>query len=103
MTLAATRPRGSYALARLASLVALAALVVALLIGAAIILRVYYPHAGGDAVAWVKHAGAWLTSPFHNLVSARGARHIWLNWGIAAVIYLVGGSLIAGLMRRSRV
>lgn len=103
MALAATRPRGSYALARLASLIALAAVVVALLIGAAIILRVYYPHAGGDAVAWVKHAGAWLTSPFHNLVSASGKRHIWLNWGIAAVIYLVGGGLIAGLMRRSRV
>ena len=103
MALAATRPRGTYALARLASLVTLAAVVVALLIGAAIVLRVYYPHTSGDAVTWVRHAGAWLTSPFHNLVRTGGARHIWLNWGIAAVIYLVGGGIIAAMMRRSRV
>jgi hypothetical protein len=103
MAVVATRPRGSYALARIASLIALAAVVVALLIGAAIILRIYYPHAGGDAVAWVRHAGAWLTSPFHNLVRTGGDRHIWLNWGIAAVIYLIVGGVIARLLRGSRV
>lgn len=103
MAVVATRPRGSYALARLASLIALAAVIVALLIGAAIILRIYFPHTGGDGVAWVRHAGAWLTSPFHNVVRTGGDKHIWINWGIAAVIYLVGGSLIARVMRGSSV
>lgn len=101
MTIAATRPRGSFALARFAALVAAAALIVALIIGAAILLYVYAPHTTGSAVTWVKHAGSWLTSPFHNVINARGDRHIWLNWGLAAVVYLVVGMLIARVMRGS--
>jgi hypothetical protein len=37
--------------------------------------------------------------PFHHLVNARGDRRIWLNWGIAAAIYLVVGTVIARLIR----
>jgi len=99
MTMVATRPRGSYAAATLAAVVAAAALIVALLIGAAILLYVYTPHTSGSAVTWVKHAGSWLTSPFHNVVNAHGARHIWLNWGIAAAVYLVIGLIIARVVR----
>jgi hypothetical protein len=95
MTLVASRPRGSFATSWLATVVAVAAVVVALIIGAAVLLDVYAPHTTGSAVTWVKDAGSWLTSPFHNVVNARGDRHIWLNWGIAGAVYLVGGLLLA--------
>ncbi|MDQ1686013.1 MAG: hypothetical protein QOC82_2750 [Frankiaceae bacterium] len=98
MTLVASRPRGSFALSRLAALIAAAAVIVALIIGAAILLDVYAPHTTGSAVRWVKDAGAWLTTPFHNVVNAHGIRHLWINWGIAAAVYLVGGLLIARVM-----
>jgi hypothetical protein len=99
MTLAATRPRGSFALARFAALVAAAALIVALIIGAAIVLYVYAPHTTGSAVTWVKDAARWLTTPFHHVINASGDRKIWLNWGLAAVVYLVVGMIIARVMR----
>ena len=102
MAIVAPRPRGSYAMASVARLVAAAALIVALIIGAAILLNVYAPHTTGSAVAWVKHAGAWLTSPFHNVVNTTGPRHIWVNWGIAAAVYLVVGMVIARVMGARR-
>ena len=91
--------RTGFAAAQLAGLIALAAAVVAVLIGVAIVLYVFAPHASGSAVTWIKHAGSWLTSPFHHLVNARGDRRIWLNWGIAAAIYLFAGAVIARLLR----
>lgn len=102
MTLVATRPRGSFAMARLGALVAAAAVVVALIIGAAILLEVYSPHVNASVGRWVEHAGSWLTQPFHNLVRASGDRHIWLNWGIAAAVYLVGGVLIGRVLGAGR-
>ena len=93
------RMRGSYAAAQLAALVATAAAIVVVLIGVAIVLYVFAPHTTDSAVTWIKHAGAWLTSPFHHLVHARGDRRIWLNWGIAAAIYLLAGAVIARLIR----
>lgn len=102
MAIVAPRPRGSYAMSRLAALVATAALAVALIIGAAILLNIYAPHTSASIATWVRHAGSWLTQPFHNLVNARGDRRIWLNWGIAAAVYLVGGLLIARVMSPGR-
>jgi hypothetical protein len=99
MAVVAPRARGSYALASLAALVAAAALIVALIIGAAIVLYVYAPHTTGTAVSWVKHAASWLTQPFHNVINANGDRHIWLNWGLAAAVYLVVGLILARVMR----
>jgi len=102
MTIVATRPRRSVGLAPLAGLVAAAAVVVALIIGAAILLDIYAPHSTASIATWVRHAGSWLSQPFHNLVNARGDRHIWLNWGIAAAVYLVVGLLIARVMGGDR-
>ena len=89
----------SFAAAQLAALVALAAAAVAVLIGVAIVLYVFAPHTTGSAVTWIKHAGSWLTSPFHHLVNTTGDRRIWVNWGIAAAIYLLAGAVIARLLR----
>jgi hypothetical protein len=45
-------------------------------------------------------AGRWLTTPFHGLFSAHGDWHYILNWGLAAVVYLVIGRMIAGAPAR---
>ena len=71
MAIVAPRPRSSFAMTGVARAVAAAALIVALIIGAAILLYVYAPHTTGSAVHWVKQAGSWLTSPFHNVVKIR--------------------------------
>ncbi|MDQ1746220.1 MAG: hypothetical protein QOD07_483 [Frankiaceae bacterium] len=102
MAIVAPRPRSSFAMTGVARAVAAAALIVALIIGAAILLYVYAPHTTGSAVHWVKQAGSWLTSPFHNVVNARGLRHLWLNWGIAAAVYLVGGLIISRVIAGRR-
>src|SRR3954454_9999422 len=102
MAVAATRPgRGSFALVALGRLIALAAIVVALIIGAAIVLHVYAPDTTGRAVTWVHDAANWLTSPFHGMVNGSGQRAFIINWGVAAGVYLVGGLFIAGLLRRT--
>jgi hypothetical protein len=99
MAVLTTRPsRGSFAVARLGSVVALAAVVVALIIGAAICLAVFAPHTGGPLVRWLHSAGAWLTQPFQGLVH-RANDQMTVNWGIAAAVYLVAGLVIARLMR----
>jgi H+/gluconate symporter-like permease len=100
MAVLATRPgRGSFALARVASLVAAAALAVALLIGAAICLHVFAPGANGAVVRWVHDAGAWLTQPFHGAIQRSGGHRLTVNWGVAAAVYLVGGLVVARLLR----
>lgn len=100
MAVLATRPsRGSFAAARLGSLVALVAVVVALIIGGAICIHVFAPHTGGSAVRWVHDAGAWLTQPFHGLVRRSDGHQMTVNWGIAAAVYLVVGLAIARLVR----
>src|SRR5437764_5274621 len=100
MAVVATRPgRGSFALVALGRLIALAAVVLAMIIAAAILLHVYAPDTTGRAVTWVHDAANWLTSPFHGMVNGSGQRAFVVNWGIAAAVYLVGGLLIARLLR----
>jgi hypothetical protein len=50
-------------------------------------------------VGWIVDGGRWLT-PFHGLFSAHGDWHYILNWGLAAVVYLVIGRMIAGALAR---
>ena len=39
--------------------------------------------------------------PFHNVFSVSDAKlNLALNWGLAALIYLVVGALLAGLLAR---
>jgi hypothetical protein len=45
--------------------------------------------------------GRFLTKPFHNLFPQDDPRQdILVNWGIAAIVYLIVGALIARLVRR---
>jgi hypothetical protein len=49
-------------------------------------------------VADIHDAGQWLVTPFRNVFSVSGSKlHLAVNWGLAAVVYLLVGSLLARL------
>ena len=86
---------------RLARLVRTLAGLIALVIVAAIVLFVLGANASNDVVRAVHDAGAWLVGPFKNLFSIRNAKvAMAVNWGLAALVYLIVGHLIAGLLAR---
>jgi hypothetical protein len=52
-------------------------------------------------VSDIHDAGAWLAGPFKNVFTVKNAKEaIALNWGLAALVYLVVGSLLASLIAR---
>jgi hypothetical protein len=57
------------------------------------------PHNG--LVNAVHDAASWLTQPFHDMFKPKGHKQrIAVNWGLAAVVYLVAGNVISRLLRR---
>jgi hypothetical protein len=82
--------------------VLLAAAVVCIVIALAILLRVVDANAGNSVVKAIHDAGHALVGPFDGMFTldhhAKGT--LALNWGVAAVVYLIVGSLVAGLIRR---
>jgi hypothetical protein len=74
---------------------------IALVIVAAIVLFVLGANPNSGVVKAIHHAGAWLVGPFKNLFSIHGAKAAMaVNWGIAALFYLVVGHFIASLLVR---
>ena len=85
----------------LARLIRALAGLVALLIVVAIVLFVLDANPSNGVVKAFHDAGAWLAGPFKNLFSIHGAKlAMAVNWGIAALVYLVVGHLIASLLER---
>ncbi len=83
----------------LARLVRAAAVIAFLLIVLGIILFDLKANPGNSIVKAIHDAGNWLTNPFHGLFSIHGARKMLsVNWGIAAVIYLIAGGIIASII-----
>jgi len=88
----------------LARVVRLAALLVALVIGAAIVLRVLGANSTNSVVSAIHDAGKALVGPFDGMFRLRHATAAMaVNWGIALLIYLIAGSLIASYVRRMAV
>jgi len=87
---------------RTARLVGLATGVAVGLIVVAIVLRAVGASTHAEIVRRIVDAGRWLTTPFHGLFSVHGDWHYILNWGLAALVYLVIGRMIAGAMARIR-
>jgi hypothetical protein len=86
------------AIARLIRTVAIA---VAIVIVVGIILRVLSANPHNAVVSDIHDAGNWLVGPFHNVFSVKDAKlEMGLNWGLAALVYLAVGSLLAGLLAR---
>jgi len=86
------------ALARLITAVAgIAAAIIAL----AIVLHVLGAKTSNSIVHAINQAGSWLSQWSHGLFSiSNGNVEMAVNWGIAAVVYLVAARIIARLLVR---
>ena len=77
------------------------ATVVALILVAGILLVVLEANPSNDLVKLVHDAAQFLAGPFDGMFKLKDAKGtLTLNWGIALVVYLVIGSIVAGFLRR---
>jgi multisubunit Na+/H+ antiporter MnhG subunit len=86
----------------LARAVRLATGVVVAVILAGILIHVLDANTSNAIVSIFDDAARWLTQPFHGIFSPDGENvRIAVNWGLAAVVYAIAGSLLARLLARS--
>ena len=86
----------------LARVVRLITAIVVAFIVVGIVLHLLDASSGNAVVSFVYDVAGWLVTPFKNVFSPDGAHaRIAANWGLAAVVYAVAGSLIAGLLARA--
>jgi hypothetical protein len=84
----------------LARLVMLAAGVVAAILVIAILLIVLKANPHNGIVSTLRDWGRWLAGPFRDLFKPHGNWRYVVNWGLAALVYLFAGRLIARLLAR---
>src|SRR3954447_18677453 len=83
----------------LARIVRLVTAVVVGFIVVGIVLHLLDANAGNALVGFVYDVAGWLVTPFKGLFSPDGEKlRIAVNWGIAAIVYGIAGSLIARLL-----
>ena len=83
----------------LARIVRIVTAVVVGFIVVGILLHVLDANSGNAVVGFVYDVAGWLVTPFKGLFSPSGAKlQIAVNWGIAAVVYGIVGSLISRLL-----
>jgi hypothetical protein len=86
----------------LARLVRLAAMIIAVLIGLGIVFIVLDANERNAIVSHVTDWARALVGPFDGIFRPRQPKlAIAVNWGLALVVYLIGGSIIASLLRRA--
>ena len=75
--------------------------VVAIIV-AAILFKVLEANAGNDIVSTITDWARWLAGPFRDLFSFDNAKTaVAVNWGLAALVYAVVGSVLASLIVRA--
>src|SRR5919202_303235 len=85
----------------LARLIMVIAGIVFLILAVGILLIVLGANQANVLVQAVTGAARWLAGPFNGLFTVDGpTTSIAINWGIAAIVYVIVGALIAGLLRR---
>ena len=85
----------------LARLIRSLAGIIALVIVVAIVLFLVGANSSNAVVRDIHDAGAWLVGPFKNLFSIHKAKlAMVVNWGLAALVYLLVGHFIASLLVR---
>ena len=96
--------RGSGAvMGTLARAVRLIVSIIVLIIVAGIVLVLLKANPTSTIVSDVHDAAHWLAGPFNGLFSFHNARvALAVNWGLAAVVYLIVGGLIARLLSSRR-
>src|SRR4051794_13805585 len=77
--------------------------IVALIIAVGILLVVLEANPANDLVKAVHDAARWLVGPFADVFTLDDRKlMVAVNWGLALVVYVVVGRLVAGLLRRPR-
>jgi hypothetical protein len=90
--------RGRWGGARIVSLITT---VVVGLIVLGIVLVLLKANRDNAIVDWLVGAAQFLVEPFDNVFKLDGTRaRVAVNWGLAAVLYAIAGSLIARVLRR---
>lgn len=75
---------------------------VVLVIVAGILLFVLSANGHNTIVSDIHDAAKWLVGPFQNVFSVKGAKlDLALNWGLAALVYLLVGGFLASLAVRA--
>jgi uncharacterized membrane protein len=95
---------GAYgAVGMLARVIDIIVAIVAVIIALGILLVVLEANRSNEIVKAVHDAGHWLVGPFDNVFKLDDNKlMVAVNWGLALVVYVVVGRLIAGLLRRAR-
>jgi hypothetical protein len=104
-TIAGRRTGGAGAAARsglrMARIVSLATAIVVGVILLGIVLVLLDANRGNEIVNALLDAGKFLVGPFDNVFKMDSHKaNVGVNWGLAAVVYGLAGSLIAKLLRR---
>ena len=88
----------------LARLVRTVAMIVACIILAGVLLFVLGANQSNEVVSTVMDAARWLVGPFDGLFSMDDPKwELAVNWGIAAAVYAMVGSLIARLIAHAAI
>ena len=86
----------------LARLVRMLTAAVVVVIVAGIVLHLLDANAGNALVSAIHDVAGWLVTPFKGIFSlADDEAQIALNWGLAALVYGIVGSVIASLLARA--
>jgi hypothetical protein len=87
----------------LARVVEIVVAIVALIIALGILLVVLEANPANGLVSAIHDAARWLVGPFRDIFTLDDHKlTVAVNWGLALVVYVVIGRLIAGLLRRPR-
>ena len=90
--------RGLWGVARIVRLIT--AVVVGLIV-LGIVLVLLEANRDNAIVDWLVGAGQFLAEPFDNVFQPDGRKaRVAVNWGLAAALYAIAGSLLAGALRR---
>lgn len=77
--------------------------IVALIIVVGILLVILNANPANSIVKAVHDAARWLVGPFADVFKLHNHKlTVAVNWGLALVVYVVVGRLVAGLLRRPR-
>jgi len=95
---------GAYgALGVLARVIEIAVAVVALVIALGVLLVVLEANAGNSLVEAVHDAAHWLVGPFDDVFKLDDRKlMVAVNWGLALIVYVIVGRIVAGVLRRPR-
>lgn len=86
----------------LSRLVRLVTLVVVLIVLLGIAFVLLDANTGNSIVSTVNDWAKWLVGPFDGMFNTSSRKlEIGVNWGLATLVYLFAGSLIAGLITRA--